>query len=152
MKVATGNGTGDDRGNSVPADAGMGGDSRLTFRDSDMGPATGHSVSAGSQRGTSEPSSAGHEGNAAKVYGGDRDYPLRSPKFHRSSAGPQGLILGRLYRILFGALPDTGHDDIVRAAHRRVNAALEGLDRDVLTLMKVALEPIPDENTAADRH
>jgi hypothetical protein len=55
--------------------------------------------------------------------------------------------MGRLYRLIFGSLPHTDHDDIVRAAHRRVNAALEGLDKDVLKLMETVLEtPAEDES------
>ncbi len=50
------------------------------------------------------------------------------------------MILGRLYRLIFGGLPPSkDHDAKVRAAHRRVSAALEGLDKDVLTLMHAAL-------------
>lgn len=50
------------------------------------------------------------------------------------------MILGRLYRMIFGGLPSyRNHDAKVRAAHKRVSEALEGLDQDVLILMHATL-------------
>lgn len=55
--------------------------------------------------------------------------------------GTEGMILGRLYRLIFGGLaPGRNHDREVREAHDRVSRALDGLDRDVLVLMRESLK------------
>lgn len=51
------------------------------------------------------------------------------------------MILGRLYRLIFGGLSmGRNHDREVREAHDRVSKALDGLDRDVLILMRESLK------------
>lgn len=50
------------------------------------------------------------------------------------------MILGRLYRFIFGGIfMVRDHDKEVREAQARVATALEGLDKDVLTLMQATL-------------
>lgn len=54
------------------------------------------------------------------------------------------MILGRLYRLIFGGVAAVrDHDAEVQRAQKRVASALDGLDRDVLTLMKAALTAKP---------
>lgn len=70
----------------------------------------------------------------------DRDQSGGNPGVHRSDPAPQGVILGRLYRMIFGGMRySKNHDAEVQAAQQRVNKALEGLDQDVLLLMQATM-------------
>lgn len=70
-----------------------------------------------------------------------RDHTICNSVIHGSSQGSEGLILGRLYRFLFGGIQgDTTKDVEVQEAYARLNRELDGLDQDVLTLMSETLK------------
>jgi hypothetical protein len=88
---------------------------------------------------------AGFEGRGCEGINGEdandyRDHPKRYARVHGRSQGSEGLILGKLYRLIFGGIKgDVSKDLVVIAAYARVSRALEGLDQDVLTLMQATL-------------
>lgn len=129
---------GEDRG--IPSDSGVGWYYRVVDGHSDMGPEERYQrftnpeqLVAGLTRDRRPDSYRAHAD-------GDRNQPCSDSRVHRIDPAPQGVILGRLYRLIFGGLRYTkNHDAEVRAAQQRVNRALEGLDQDVLTLMQATM-------------
>lgn len=129
---------GEDRG--LSSDARMGRYYCVVDGHSGMGPEERYQRLTSPQQHIARPSSVGRTNVDRTNLDCDRDQPGSDSRVHRSDPAPQGVILGRLYRLIFGGTRYVkNHDAEVQAAQQRVSQALEGLDQDVLTLMHATM-------------
>lgn len=136
------NGSDSGRSGEVPRDAGLVWSPSRGPWGGYLGSEARHQGLADQEQRVARPKSGRCETDNGSERDQHRDDPVRNSVVHGSSQGSEGLILGRLYRFLFGGIKgDAAKDDEVRAAYARVNKALEGLDQDVLTLMAETLKP-----------
>lgn len=131
-----------DRG--IFTDPGLGGYYHIVDGRSDMGPEERYLQSTNPEYRSARSPGDGRPGADSANRDGNRDYKSRGARVYRSDPAPKGVILGRLYRLIFGGVMMVrDHDQEVRDAQNRVATALEGLDRDVLVLMKATMDSDP---------
>lgn len=129
---------GEDRG--IPSDAGMGRYYCVVDGHSDMGPEKRYQRFTNPEQLAARLAGNRRANTNRTNSNSDRDQPGGNPGIHGSDPAPQGVILGRLYRLIFGGSRYTkNHDAEVQVAQQRVNKALEGLDEDVLILMQATM-------------
>lgn len=137
----------DDRGSrsesrGVSSYPGMGWYYRITGGCSDMGPEERYQRSTDPEYGVAGPEGERRTGTDGADIDRDRDDAGSSASLDRDNQGTEGMILGRFYRLIFGGLAQgRNHEHEVREAHARVSRALDGLDHDVLVLMRESLKP-----------
>lgn len=128
------------KGSQFPINAGVGWYYNIRNGHSDMGPEERYQKFAGEEHVAAGPTGSGRTSTDREDGVDDRDHPGGGSGVYRSAPEPEGLILGRLYRMIFGGPPAVrDHDAEVQQAAARVSQALENLDRDVLTLMSATL-------------
>lgn len=129
-----------DENSGIPSHAGMGRYYCVVDGRSDMGPEERYQRLEDQEQRAAGSSGYGRPDLDRADLDRDRNESGGDSGLYRSDPAPEGVILGRLYRIIFGGVPYTkNHDAEVRAAYQRVSRALEGLDEDVLLLMQATL-------------